>query len=392
MTWTADDRAAFDEGLRHGDPGAFADLRCHLAPALIVALQSGTGGRAAIDPGAAEAVARAAFAALEPRVISGDVAISDVEAALRGQAESLAGGFAPIAPTAVPADARDAIREALDADHQALLDALAAGDESEAAITCRLLPVTVATRARAVRSAALETARARGWLRGSDGTALDTQFIDGTIVGGELERERYADLVALERSIEVSDGVTRGQLRRLFAEPTAPLGSAGRRGAGVALIFGAMVLIAAVALVFARSGAPESGAGPSLTLFRTGADGLERAPARLAAGDGLLFAYTNPPGSQWRAWFVAARDAAGGAHWLHPARPGPATAAPMWAGVTERQRRVIVREPFASGPLEVCAFFARRKVPIADIRRAFEATGDWPGGERDCVSVEVGDG
>ena len=111
----------------------------------------------------------------------------------------------------------------------------------------------------------------------------------------------------------------------------------------------------------------------------------------LERGDGMLFAYSNPQGSKYRYLLIAGLDAAGKAHWYHPAYEHPEQqpmSIPIRAGA-DIELKERVHNKHAPGPLKICAIFSEGPLAVREVDRALEERGAWPQGHLDCVSVKV---
>ena len=131
---------------------------------------------------------------------------------------------------------------------------------------------------------------------------------------------------------------------------------------------------------------------PSLHVFRATQGVVAPVAGQIHAGDGLLFAYSNP-GTAYSHLMVFASDQRGHVYWYYPAylRPGedPKAVAiePHRAGVELRE---VIRQPLPPGPLRLYALFLPAPVPVSEIEARLARGGlVEPGGHQESWPLEV---
>lgn len=129
---------------------------------------------------------------------------------------------------------------------------------------------------------------------------------------------------------------------------------------------------------------------PTIQIFRQATtEKPQRARAAIRAGDGLLFAYTNPKRSAARYLAIVGRDASGQIRWYHPqwldATTQPKTIA-IKPGVADAELPDAVRHPLPTGPIEICGVFAAKPRPVPQMDA--ELTLRWPP-EGHCATLQV---
>ena len=116
---------------------------------------------------------------------------------------------------------------------------------------------------------------------------------------------------------------------------------------------------------------------------------------RLPAPDGLLFAYSNVSESPFRYMVIVGLDAAGRAHWYHPAYERPEdqpTSVKIQAGGPEKELAERIYTEHAQGPLQICAIFTKMPLAVRDLDQKIESTRAFPKvehGEIDCIQTKV---
>lgn len=104
----------------------------------------------------------------------------------------------------------------------------------------------------------------------------------------------------------------------------------------------------------------------------------ERVSDRLAARDGLVFAYSNLGPSPFDYLMIFAVDARGEVFWFYPAYERPGTdppALPIEKGASETRLPELVRHDFARGPLAIYGLFARRPLRVSEVEASLERHG-----------------
>ncbi len=223
---------------------------------------------------------------------------------------------------------------------------------------------------------------------------LEAQVLRAHLRGCDACRRYYDRAVDLEALLEGRD-VPEAQVERLVALGPPP---PARRRLPVVPIGLAVAAAAAVTFVALRDEPPEfqargggGGVAASFAVFAL-RDGEPRRTETVRRGEGLLFAYTNPTGSAHRFVIIAGRDAAGRAHWFHPAFASPdddPRSVPVEAGVADRELPEAVYVDAAPGPMQVCAVFTASPLRVRDADLALERDGSWPPGARVCKMLTV---
>ncbi|MEQ8279446.1 MAG: hypothetical protein RMA76_18575 [Deltaproteobacteria bacterium] len=244
---------------------------------------------------------------------------------------------------------------------------------------------------------------------------LERQFHDGPLSPEEdrelqaLLREseelraEYRKLVEMERGLEGAD-IPNAQLERLLARGAPPARQVAeappvRRLPTFAVAGG----LAAACVLIAVLAWPEGGVGVRggeatgrtawLSVFLESGEGLEPATPSVPADAGWAFAYTNLRESKSRHLAVVGLDAAGHAHWFHPAYTD-ASQSPrsvrIEAGAADRELGEVVRIQPAPGPMRVCGLFTVVALDVAAVDRELERSGRWPSDAKtDCHTYEV---
>jgi hypothetical protein len=152
----------------------------------------------------------------------------------------------------------------------------------------------------------------------------------------------------------------------------------------------------------ARGGAARAAAGErwaGVQAYHVASAGEpERLGARLPAGDGLLFAYTNLGPRPFAYLMIFAVDAGGAVRWCHPAyeRAGQnPTSIPLRAGEARVQLAEVIRHELAPGPLEIRALFTMRPLSVLEVetwlagRPAAGAPLPWPDASLQVIDTVV---
>ena len=96
----------------------------------------------------------------------------------------------------------------------------------------------------------------------------------------------------------------------------------------------------------------------------------QRVERVIRADDRVLFSYTNLDPAPYRWLSIAARDAAGRIHWIHPPAAedprAPASVA-VKSGVAREELPETIRLPLAPGPLLVAGLFSERPLARRDV-------------------------
>jgi hypothetical protein len=213
------------------------------------------------------------------------------------------------------------------------------------------------------------------------------------LAGCPLCRERYRRQLIAEAALP--DGEERAgerlwrEVERVAARP---------HPARPWLISLALATAAAAVLMIARPTPPvargPAGAAlaPSLHVFRASESGVEPVAGQIHAGDGLLFAYSNP-GSAYSHLMVFAADQRGHVYWYYPAYqregedPRAVAIEPYRTGVELRE---VIRQPLPPGPLRLYALFLSTAEPVSAIE-AQVARGEvrTPSGHQESWALEV---
>ena len=223
-------------------------------------------------------------------------------------------------------------------------------------------------------------------------------------------RSRYERHLLHERALP--DGEARGQ-ERLWraivasagieahaATAARPAGDFQRRSFRLATLAGAGALAGLMLVVVdarlkrvpdpvARGAASVEATAPSMHLFRSvGEHHTEPVAETIRAGDGILFAYSNP-GTDFSYLMVFALDTEGGVHWYYPAyeEPGQNPAAPAIRthalGVELGEE---IRHPLPVGPLRMFALFLRRPLRVEEVEGLVADA--WRSGPRSVTALE----
>lgn len=221
-------------------------------------------------------------------------------------------------------------------------------------------------------------------------------------------RRAYDAAVHLERALEgAEDRASAGQRARLLAYARRDEASQGWSKAPLILGVGFVAIALMLVALMTGPGDPTDAASlPSMTVLRAGEGEMahlddlrvDEIPGvvegdSLAPGEGLLFAYSNPPESPYRHWLIVGRDAKGQLHWYHPS--GDAPRGPLGSSsfilkdIRWRPLKRIVYPDLPPGSVEICALFFEGREALAAGRRQLTATGRWPAGHRDCRRVQV---
>ncbi len=216
-------------------------------------------------------------------------------------------------------------------------------------------------------------------------------------------RARYDQLARIETSLEGGDPAPAAVVDRMLAAGPPPPAEAETEAPRRRFLVLAPLLAAAAAMLLffvppthdeiGIRGGPGEGKVAWVEVFVARGDAVTRLPDAIDGGDELLFAYTNLKQSPYRALAIAGLDAAGHAHWYHPAYTSVAEA-PVSLAVTPGRADVElatrVRARHAPGPLRICAMFTTRPQQIKQVDAALEGEGRWPADAHlDCYDVEV---
>jgi hypothetical protein len=227
----------------------------------------------------------------------------------------------------------------------------------------------------------------------SEAAAVEEQLAGSATARRRLDALRQirsalaAPIPELE-SVDVSAPVL-AEIARARAATPPPARWPGRaartwRAATLAAAACAVGAAAAAAIFLARPGTEEfrakSAAPPSLgagerwagvQAYHVAAGGQpERLGARLAAGDGLLFAYTNLGPRPFGYLMIFAVDARGAVRWCHPAYERAGTdprSIPLRPGEAGVPLAEVIHHDFASGPLELRALFSMRPLGVLEV-------------------------
>jgi hypothetical protein len=227
----------------------------------------------------------------------------------------------------------------------------------------------------------------------SEAAAVEEQLAGSATARQQLDalrqiRSALAAPVPELESIDVSAPVLAEIARARAAPPPARWpGRAARAWRAAVLAASACAVgAAAAAILLARARPPadefraKSAAPPSLAAgerwagvqaYHVAASGQpEHLGALLAAGDGLLFAYTNLGPRPFAYLMIFAVDARGAVHWCHPAyeRAGTDPASiPLRPGEARVPLAEVIHHDFPPGPLELRALFSMRPLRVLEV-------------------------
>ncbi|MFN3199119.1 MAG: hypothetical protein ACE366_12030 [Bradymonadia bacterium] len=225
------------------------------------------------------------------------------------------------------------------------------------------------------------------------------------------ERLRYEAVVHLERTLEGCEGASTSQKSRLLAHLVHGPAEEGASKAPLILGVGFALIGLMSVFLFLGPSDPVGAALPTMSVLRAGVgemahldDARANAPEgqevgageTLAPGEGLYFAYGNPPESPFRHWMIVGRDARSQLHWYHPAPGAPAPQGPTGAStfmlkdIRWRPLKRVIYAKHPPGNLRICGLFFEDKGTLLEAREHLERTGDWPeSGHRDCRTITV---
>jgi hypothetical protein len=200
---------------------------------------------------------------------------------------------------------------------------------------------------------------------------------------GRYERQLIAEAVLPDGEARAEERLWR-EIERVAALPAAKRERRHRPAWLLSLVLAAATAAAVVALVAlpraedpVARGPAATGLPPSLHLFRVVGAGTEPVSARIHAGDGLLFAYSNP-GERYSHLMVFAVDERGQVYWYYPAyqRVGDdPEAVPIEGRHTGVELREVIRQPLPPGRVRVYALFLGGPAPVSAVERALAAAG-----------------
>jgi hypothetical protein len=203
-------------------------------------------------------------------------------------------------------------------------------------------------------------------------------------------RGRYHRQLVAEAALPDGDRRAEARLWREIERVAAPVGESPRARpswvTSLSLAVAAVTVVLVLGAVSRREGPVPRGTAegaalpPSLHLFRTVGDRTEPVTGAIRAGDGLLFAYSNP-GNTYSHLMVFALDDGGQVYWYYPpyqsAQEDP-QAVPIEARRTGVELREVVRHPLRPGKLRLFALFVDRPASVKAVERALAVAAAGP--------------